>query len=627
MTIATLLPGKETAVFRYLVPASWLVLALALPAHAATTIAIGYFDNTSGAADWQPLSKGLADMLITDLAATDGLVVVERERLQQVVDEIKLGQGKFIDPSTAQKMGKGLGASHMLIGGFLVSQGKLRVDARLVDVASGKIGLVAQETGSADDVFAVEAKLADKLRQSLSVTKKRGDGAATPAPKVSADDVKTLGQGLDAMDQGKVDEARRLLGALAARRPDFTQVQRGLDALSKRIKLILAQNKVAPERLVALMAEIESGKVEACQKLMMELSGMMTAVVKAGMRVQMPDGGDAGEAGRLLAAFYAVLLHAVDQPALQAPICYGQQPAGTVTAMFLMSMQHLAQLQLKCDPVRLAQDPNAERQRGICEKQAKRMPDMVDPTGKVVVAAKDYPVLMVQVGQIFVERYAASPYAQTVLPQIQEYVDHFRIANLSAADKEKALATARTEVTRKAIAQFTAYADLGLAMGLIPASPQMIDSSPGVGLFWSLHLSEGDMTVGLGNLELSADGGKTWHAWPRKDEAPGWAYKHLNFPVNPGKRRLVAKVDQLVDDATGNKVPKWELLAKKWVKEAVWLDTAPWTPERYAQAQARLTGEDGSPLGLCTGKYDEELSKRGDGKPVWYYGRLFCRGN
>jgi len=43
--------------------------------------------------------------------------------------------------------------------------------------------------------------------------------------------------------------------------------------------------------------------------------------------------------------------------------------------------------------------------------------------------------------------------------------------------------------------------------------------------------------------------------------------------------------------------------------------------------QARLTGEDGSSIGLCTGKYDEELSKRGDGKPVWYYGRLYCRGN
>lgn len=610
--------------------AAWLLamaaIACASPAFGATTLAIGYFDNTSGSADWQPLSKGLADMLITDLAATEGLVVVERERLQQVLDEIKLGGGKFIDPTTAQKLGKGLGATHMLIGGFLVSQGKLRVDARMVEVGSGKIGLVAQEIGSADDIFAIEAKLAEKLRQALAVAKKRGDGSAT-APKVSADDVKTLGQGLDALDAGRIDEARRILGALAARKPDFSQVQRGLDQLSKKIKQILAQSKAAPEKIVALMSEIEQGKLEACQKLMMEVTGLLSATVKATMRVQMPDGGDAGEAGRLLAAFYAVTLHALDQPALQPPVCYGQQPAGTVIAMFLMSLQQLAQLQLKCDPLRLQTDPNAERQRAICEKQAKRMPDMTDPSGKVVVAARDYPLLMVQMGTIFVDRFAASPYAQSLLPQIQEYVDHFRIANLSAADKDKALKVARTEVSRKAIAQFTAYADMGMAMGMIPASTHMLNSSPGVGTFFTLHLSEGDMTVGLGKIELSADGGKTWQAWPLKEDAPGWAYTHLKFPVNPGKRLLVAKVDQLIDGEGGAKVPKWDLLAKKWVKEAVWLEAAPWTAERYAAVRARLTGEDGSELTICTGKYDDVLSKGSDGKPTWLFGRIYCKGN
>lgn len=606
--------------------AAAVALAAPLSADAATTLAIGYFDNTSASADWQPLSKGLADMLITDLAATEGLVVVERERLQQVVDEIKLGTGKFIDPATAQKLGKGLGASHMLIGGFLVSQGKLRVDARMVEVGTGKIGLVAQETGASDDVFAVEAKLADKLRSALAVTKKRGEGPAA-APKVSADDVKALGAGLDAMDGGRIDEARRILGALAARKPDFSQVQRSLDALSKRIKQILAQSKAAPEKILALMAEIEAGKVDACQKLMMEVSGLLTATVKAEMRVQMPDGGDVQEAGRLLAAFYALAVHAADQPALQAPVCYGQQPAGTVLAMFLMALQTMAQQQLKCDPLRLQQDPNPERQRQMCEKLLKRMPDMTDPSGKVVVAAHDYPILMVQLGQIFVDRFAASPYAQSLLPQIQEYVDHFRIAALTPAEKEKALKVARTETTRKSIAQSTAYADLALAMGMIPASEHMIGSMPGVGIYIMLQLSDGDVTVGLGKIELSIDEGKTWQTWPTKDDPPGWAYKHLNFPVNPGKRLLVSKVGEVQDDAAGTKVPKWDLVAKRWIKEAVWLAPAPFSPDQYPKFRAKLTGEDGSDLGTCTGKYDEDLSRRSDGKPIWHYGRWYCRGN
>ena len=593
------------------------------PAHATTTIAIGYFDNTSNNADWQPLSKGLADMLITDLAATDGLVVVERERLQQVVDEIKLGASKFIDPATAQKLGKGLGASHMLIGGFLVQQGKLRVDARLVEVGTGKIGLTAQELGAADDVFAIEAKLAEKLRGALQVVKKLPTGINAAPPKVSADDVKTLGQGLDALDAGKIDEARRILGALAARKPDFSQVQRGLDSLSKRIKQVLGASKAAPEKLVALMTAIEQGKAEACQPLMQEVTNLLTATVRASTRVMMPDGGDVTEVGRLLAAFYAVTLHALDVPILQTPVCYGQQPAGTVLSMFLMSLQSLAQQQLRCDPLKLQSDPNPERQRASCERMLKRFPDMTDSGGKVVVAGRDFPILMVQMGQIFVERFPASPYSQAILPQLQEFVDHFRVASLSPADKAKALAVQRSDVTRKAIAQMTAYADLSAMMGLAPASEHLKASMAGVGVWWQLHLNEGDMTVGLKTIELSVDGGKVWHAWPGKDDAPGWAYAHLKFEVAPGRRKLVPMVQQLIDK-DGAKVPKVDVVAKRFAQSAVGLEAAPWSPERYADVRVRLIAEDDTELAVCLGKYEIEMSKSSDGKPTWQYGRVNC---
>ena len=39
------------------------------------TIAISYFDNTSGLKEYNPLSKGLTDMLITDLSNVKSRVV------------------------------------------------------------------------------------------------------------------------------------------------------------------------------------------------------------------------------------------------------------------------------------------------------------------------------------------------------------------------------------------------------------------------------------------------------------------------------------------------------------------------------------------------------------------------
>ena len=103
------------------------------------TIAISYFDNTSGLEQYNPLSKGLADMLITDLSNVKSIQIVEREKLESLLKEIDLGEGKFIDPNTAQKLGKGLGADYILTGAFLSIDPMMRIDARIMEVATGKI--------------------------------------------------------------------------------------------------------------------------------------------------------------------------------------------------------------------------------------------------------------------------------------------------------------------------------------------------------------------------------------------------------------------------------------------------------------------------------------------------------
>ena len=53
-----------------------LLALFALPAAASPpTLAVAYFDNNSGSAEFDPLRKGLADMLITDLVNCSNLRV------------------------------------------------------------------------------------------------------------------------------------------------------------------------------------------------------------------------------------------------------------------------------------------------------------------------------------------------------------------------------------------------------------------------------------------------------------------------------------------------------------------------------------------------------------------------
>lgn len=99
------------------------------------TVGILYFDNQTGHPELDPLQKGLSLMLITDLAKINTIQVVERVKLQALVDELKLGTTGLVDPATAPRLGRLLGASYLL-GGRLdpAAQAGIRIDADLLRV-------------------------------------------------------------------------------------------------------------------------------------------------------------------------------------------------------------------------------------------------------------------------------------------------------------------------------------------------------------------------------------------------------------------------------------------------------------------------------------------------------------
>ena len=57
---------------------------------APRTVATAYFDDNTGSAELAPLTRGLTDMLITDLSNVGSVQVVEREKLNVVLAELKL---------------------------------------------------------------------------------------------------------------------------------------------------------------------------------------------------------------------------------------------------------------------------------------------------------------------------------------------------------------------------------------------------------------------------------------------------------------------------------------------------------------------------------------------------------
>jgi TolB-like protein len=136
------------------------------------TIAVLYFENNSvvDKEKLDPLKKGLADMLITEFSKIKGIKVVERQRIQSVVEELNLGETDLVDKSTSQKMGKLLGAKILMFGGFSNLFGdKLRIDVRLVATETGVTLQAEEETGDLDEFLTLLKSLVKKITTDMEV--------------------------------------------------------------------------------------------------------------------------------------------------------------------------------------------------------------------------------------------------------------------------------------------------------------------------------------------------------------------------------------------------------------------------------------------------------------------------
>lgn len=216
----------------------------AFAAKAKPTVAILYFDYQGKNEEMLLLKKGLAQMLISDLSGSDAYQIVERDRLQEIIEELKLGQSRKIDKSTAAKIGKLLGARYMVLGGYFDVMGTLRVDARVVEVETGKILKSVGSHGKPDTFMDLEKKLSDDLSGILSTSlavaetknrgvakKKKRKGKRKRPKKLAMKTALLYSKALDAKDRGDKKAAKETLKKVVKDQPDFSLAQLDLDSL------------------------------------------------------------------------------------------------------------------------------------------------------------------------------------------------------------------------------------------------------------------------------------------------------------------------------------------------------------------------------------------------------------
>ena len=82
-----------------------------------------------------PLGRALTAMLITDLARTDRLTVLDRTLVQMLAEEIRLAEQGLVDERTAARGGRLLGAERIVQGSLAAQEERLRLEAAVVSLA------------------------------------------------------------------------------------------------------------------------------------------------------------------------------------------------------------------------------------------------------------------------------------------------------------------------------------------------------------------------------------------------------------------------------------------------------------------------------------------------------------
>ncbi len=204
------------------------------------TVAVTYYRNL-GSPELAPLQKGLAALLIDDLSKVKDLKVVERDRMQALLDEMKLGESGLVDEKTVPKVGRLLGAGKVTAGTYVDQQGQegepqMKMASVVAESTTAAILSDRQTKGALGEFFDMEKALAFAHLKDLGYDEERLQSAGVFAEieKPQTQSMKAIvafSNGLDAKDRRNYAAAREGFEEALREDKDFTLAKKELLAL------------------------------------------------------------------------------------------------------------------------------------------------------------------------------------------------------------------------------------------------------------------------------------------------------------------------------------------------------------------------------------------------------------
>ena len=236
----------------------------------------------AGDSSLQPLSRGLAEMMTSDLAMVRSLRLLERVQIGTLLDELKLAQSARTDPATAARVGRLLRAERMVQGVAAITEnGPVRMAAAVVS-GDGTVRSGAQANGTFKQLLELEKQLVFGLATQLGIqlTDAERQRILRQGPKNLAAFL-AYSQGLEALDRGDYRAAAAAFGAAARADPSFQAARQQQQAAAAAPAVLASPGDVVTvvEAVAQLTTPSEPASVGALQQATAELTPTLNDAV------------------------------------------------------------------------------------------------------------------------------------------------------------------------------------------------------------------------------------------------------------------------------------------------------------------------------------------------------------
>ena len=146
------------------------------------------------------LGQKVSTMLFAELAATPTMVLVEREEIDKVIDELELSMSRIIDPASANQIGRMTGAKVLISGSVMRVESTLYVIAKIIGTETTRV-LGASAKGPVDDGI---TPLVEKVAKDIAIAIEQRSQSLLPKAKSEAERIELIRTKIAGMERPTV---------------------------------------------------------------------------------------------------------------------------------------------------------------------------------------------------------------------------------------------------------------------------------------------------------------------------------------------------------------------------------------------------------------------------------------